>query len=155
MEGTLYEKLLAIKHERLDSSIVISTIKEFMCDFDNYGFHYENINIRFSRLLNTIGVNVREDIDGYITNSNLVVCFRIATHKNTEYFVRSYSKNTSTGNASIFDINQRLEDKIMENYDYEGIVSSSNLCCEIGLNPYNYSLTFQSLLPINVKSARR
>jgi hypothetical protein len=136
--------LLAVKDLRLDSPQIGNMILNYIDELrPDYKFELEGsmlMNFEYGERGNRFGVH------GFITNYSLIVVPDVTNYEEIiSFHVRSFSMRDS----GIIDI---INNKSASNKSVKGCCIN-NICYNYA-DPYNYSLTFASLLPKMTKSAR-
>lgn len=140
----LFERLLEVKHERLDSDAVGRIIRSFK---EDYKLSMGDFKMRFIDRLITIRYTEIRYISGYITNGKIITIMGVSCTSdghsivNRSFWVRD-------------DIIDALDALMTNDREYASDRTLSNECMVRKLDSYGYALTFASFLPTSTKSAR-
>lgn len=145
-EMMIMDKLLAIKHERLDSEIVAMTIVKSMKN--KISIFESNTTKNLSLLFKNYDYRTQNRVTvciGFITNYKIITSIKITIGDTISVVtdVRLYKDGIMELLRSIID-----DSPLREN------TSIDNIYKNMGLIPYDSELTFDSFLPQMTKSAR-
>jgi hypothetical protein len=136
----LIEKLLAVKHERLDSKIVADIIvSQFTRYCTNWIMRQKYLYIIFYKYI--YGENYTEYI-GFITNYKIIALLQISQEG---IHLEAYEYRDGL---------LKTLKRVISNNKKENKCAINTVCRDIDLTPYEGELTFGSFLPRMTKSAR-